>query len=1297
MGDMFNNVKNKLKNYMQLIKKAVKFFTTAIGQIVGWLIIIAMLLFVIYILITVASVGISRLSRIDDPGVKEDVDYAIFQEMIDNGYQELIPSELTQDFTAYEYAVLMDVAKCIEQNGFTTAEITRTYNFDLIPEYNQPLARELHIERNYYDDSIYKEEAAYELGIGGSEVIPYNKEKDPETGGTEKTTDYMGKIVYQNKTGEYTRETSSLVPYLQIVKEQKDFYYLIETEKMPKSTSDVFYPLMYVERLNKNNSKLWTAWDWQEPIFEANKNKNDLKPQIFDLSHDDDLYKDIKPGAYTWSKVYKIPVKILVERYMPAKNVLSSWYMLKRAEAGAADYGEVEGIIEALVEEIKKIYDYYCLSKEKMEGDVAKTNNQTFINFSWAKLEATNFGKWEERAAKRELYTYVNFWSIFRIYAPWRGTDWEDGAKYEGFGEFQFKGTKIPGILDVEIGTKETHPATGMPFYAPPKTTPSGTKFVVERGHSTISHPDAPSYTYNYIDEKEGLFRRLDLENQLWILYPNQKKYVAEHYWNIEVVTLYFADDREKYPDAPESIQRLLKPEWMPPGNIWPDYEEKGYETEGVYLMKKRPVAVEQEIRYRYMPGFFITDMETWARSSVFDNEIIINKFVETDPRYIMHKNKKARGITNITLTEDADYRIDIYDKVFGSNVRENDVIAMLIEWEELGYEGYESAYTHIRDLYKLIQYCKKYGKSIPEDSYKYVHVPDEIIDYDEPMAQAIFWTERLAVQGEDELTAEEELSMRGKKFIVTWQQVEYEKYPECNNMVYALFPLGSPFARSMYMLASDVKTGSSQGDNAHDVSAGGDSTGNEEANEDENIDEELFPPANQGQNASEERGIEKYNWGWYGGAGSGHEGIDIFSRNPIKMLYSAIEDGTASQDAKVGIEGTLYYINGTNIGTAVYNYELNRVSKINSSKAKQMVDKQISDETLKSPVVCSAPGIVVDVRYNATSGFRVKVQHEMKQEGTDKAGNPIVRGKGYSDGTSTFYMHMRRWPLVQVGDYVGAGTLLGYEGTTGASGTYHVHYEVRKNGNTAQDPTLYVFPIFNPFYNAEKYGSAPEYESLLRTVLVEGYQSVANVVPQKPLLEDISILVKPEAEEPYELPETKQATDKYKEYAGVHVKALDEYFKEGSWYEGGGIGPNYGIVTSLSEEDWMVLRNYIAYESRQEPQSIESYIALVAEVINRIEAQTGFNTAVDIRSVFRARNDYGPQTRIDNYYANQYYPTRETTDQAVIDEAITRAVFNGEDPTHDYLGGGATAHLGKGKVPNKQYIDFAGNKFYIY
>ncbi len=92
-------------------------------------------------------------------------------------------------------------------------------------------------------------------------------------------------------------------------------------------------------------------------------------------------------------------------------------------------------------------------------------------------------------------------------------------------------------------------------------------------------------------------------------------------------------------------------------------------------------------------------------------------------------------------------------------------------------------------------------------------------------------------------------------------------------------------------------------------------------------------------------------------------------------------------------------------------------------------------------PIVAAADGIVSIATYNTGGyGYYVMVNH-----GTGDDGKSYV----------TLYAHMTKY-IVSVGQYVRKGQTIGYVGTSGASTGYHLHFEIRANGNTTNPMSYY-------------------------------------------------------------------------------------------------------------------------------------------------------------------------------------------------------------------------------------------------
>jgi murein DD-endopeptidase MepM/ murein hydrolase activator NlpD len=87
------------------------------------------------------------------------------------------------------------------------------------------------------------------------------------------------------------------------------------------------------------------------------------------------------------------------------------------------------------------------------------------------------------------------------------------------------------------------------------------------------------------------------------------------------------------------------------------------------------------------------------------------------------------------------------------------------------------------------------------------------------------------------------------------------------------------------------------------------------------------------------------------------------------------------------------------------------------------------------TPIYASRPGVVVWAGWGDTGGWWVKLDH--------------------GDGFATTYLHMTRY-VVEVGDFIQAGQLVGYMGSTGVSTGSHLHFGVMYNGEWV-DPLKYI------------------------------------------------------------------------------------------------------------------------------------------------------------------------------------------------------------------------------------------------
>ena len=402
----------------------------------------------------------------------------------------------------------------------------------------------------------------------------------------------------------------------------------------------------------------------------------------------------------------------------------------------------------------------------------------------------------------------------------------------------------------------------------------------------------------------------------------------------------------------------------------------------------------------------------------------------------------------------------------------------------------------------------------VNEDSYSFLYIPDEIIRYDPLKSETAFWLDRIISSEEDPIydkinpnnsSERTEANLRSRLPIFTWQVVDYDLYDETEvegsggiHAAYALWPYGGQFSRTLYAIAANASSKEVE----KIVGWGGTSTvhkaadlyGREEATR---VYQSIFGESNKRINSPIRNIInEFYGYGYYnlgGGDGasvkakfvsSGGVGDAVLyakgSNVPTSNSYdkitidnsgemirdftsqdvdtSSVTTGTQglyfkSTPVTLRLGGTEYTFSGT--ASAVYAYELYRQTLINKNgeTAEKIIKDKLEKEMSWTEICAIAPGIVTSVTGDSTSGFRVELLH--------------VKGSNGVKEVTSSYCHMKRYPVVQEGQYVGAGTVLGYEGTTGKSGGFHCHITL-KIGDTPAKPVYYFYPFFTPFWYEE-------------------------------------------------------------------------------------------------------------------------------------------------------------------------------------------------------------------------------------
>lgn len=148
-----------------------------------------------------------------------------------------------------------------------------------------------------------------------------------------------------------------------------------------------------------------------------------------------------------------------------------------------------------------------------------------------------------------------------------------------------------------------------------------------------------------------------------------------------------------------------------------------------------------------------------------------------------------------------------------------------------------------------------------------------------------------------------------------------------------------------------------------------------------------------------------------------------------------------------------------------------------------------------------------------------------IKKGYTSLSGNYVIIKHNESDKSK--YLHMKDPSLLNVGDIVSTGTLIGYMGTTGSSTGVHLHVEIVRNGSNIDPKTvLYVYEDQIVGENTKKKykllykdSTNPDDIQILKNKLLEKEKEITN------LKEKITELENPVYKFSYFVKET----DKYK------------------------------------------------------------------------------------------------------------------------------------------------------------------------
>lgn len=416
------------------------------------------------------------------------------------GYDSLITEKNFQDFTAYEYTVLMDVAEYIWKG-----------QEDLIAE-----------DANANKDMVYGPYAAYETVDGVKSPVTYQSGEIAGLSKDEKGPTYLPYLAVnqdydcskltradwlllvnagQNsarfvdaKTKETIEKrnaafntanivmggnrdvmpptltyeyrvnpaepdgTGSLVPYISVLKEQLGYHYFTVGSKADReafkamgknphsggvnfvvSDTDALQengftpPVVLMEISNILNPSIKKSKAWSNYALSQGPLGK------YPITADD--YEGIGGKESTFNQqlyftneyasvVYKTPLQIMIDRFLPKSSLLTAWYYLKDTDiAPAESQGKdtqtsgrgVAFDVASLMEDIRRVYDYYCFDGEddlkteeviavtySGDGTIARNNSgdaimdkreirydssneETFIHFGQAGIEANIF------------------------------------------------------------------------------------------------------------------------------------------------------------------------------------------------------------------------------------------------------------------------------------------------------------------------------------------------------------------------------------------------------------------------------------------------------------------------------------------------------------------------------------------------------------------------------------------------------------------------------------------------------------------------------------------------------------------------------------------------------------------------------------------------------------------------------------------------------------------------------------------------------------------------------------------
>lgn len=1198
IADKAKKAVNNLKSTVKKIRKAIKFFMTPIGYFVGIMLLVILLIIIIVVLAKTIKHAIGEWLDDDYAGIATTEDYATIMGTVTYaGYDSFITEQKWQEYAAFEYAVLMDVADHMyEYQDYVTTKTGsdgKTYQTSAVfPE------GETESEYNAY--RISKGEWQKYVAQGNADNPPEelsNTTNVKSFGGNRNVV--TPRLVYEIADHDYEDEAISLMPYVVIVREDMELNYYLTNE------GDGIRPVRVSAKLNRynTNTPMSAYKDLYEEQHDGKKVLGIEDPEGF-VATDEDETGYGSEVYYTSTErdiVYKIPLKTLVNRYLPKSTLLTTWYMLKRStgsNAGldlekmmeeikgiynAACYGGVEGTIgskeaitvsgkkdeetgeispvsgitlrtekeekkSAVIKDSVQFDEYEAILRDESgdailadkEINIATTNNRTFIYFEQFGLETSRYEKFKDYAggginepkAKAPVATYltedrVNFVQTINMhmiaYIEVTHTD-DEGNTYT---------KEVPKDVNVKLKPTYSHmdePGVGLDeklkilylsktLYGDLMATNGEDikqekpypfmRDVVELAEKNINNQRIVDYE-SYMDEVEDEATLYDhnVINEYYLIaedgYAGTNKDTEKRYRLPEDFRYYNQDIIDEEPElkmpswydmkgnknvSGAAVQTDVENSYLQAykevctGGNWYDevlamirkeaepravrydtdpstiYYTKGYTSaplydsdrnehtdmndalkgpykinyywKPAYVIKEKELQTEATVHHTRMPALFVKYCDMWAKSVEYENKIIQNPIKYDEYKHLIPFSKTSLGLQSVDLYENASYRVQSFVEYFNKT-------------NVSGKEGIKEA--DVLDM--LIQWEEQAKKGGNEVSYSYMRDLYKLVinirDFGGTMLESAYNYLYIpsTISNYSDATVQkifwlERLAASKGEDELTLKEQERTKTRateiEWQNLEY------DEYYECVYDIGDTERA---------KVYA-------------------LFPfgaPVIRSYymlTKSEDIITNGYEKGK-------HEAVDMYSRAWARDILNR----------------------GTDEAKLIYYYELNRLTHSymqngNTKEdafilAEKTLNSQLEYYTLYSPVVAIAPGRVVQVDYNSRSGFYVKIRHDNAYQ---------------TQETTSLYVHLKRWPLVDVGDYVGAGTILGYEGTTGRSTGNHLHFEMFI-GRQKVDPLEYILPVYMPFYYDKKAvkvleedpsrALGSEYYTLERTILPE-------------------------------------------------------------------------------------------------------------------------------------------------------------------------------------------------------------------